>query len=90
MKKKIFIIAGIVLVISSVLFVPVPKTSCDDGGTKEYQALTYKIVKWNRMYKDDLCYNSTRFYFGENKSKSINELWQEINPDDSYENSKVR
>ncbi|GEM_PF-572661 len=82
MKKKIIIIiSAVVLLIAAVLFVPIPKGSYDDGGTEVYEALTYKLIKWNRLYEGDLCYNSTRFYFGEEKNKSIDELWLEINPD---------
>lgn len=87
MKKKIIIISAIALVVAAVLFVPVPKGSYDDGGTKVYEALTYKLVKWNRLYEGDLCYNSSRIYFGEDKNKSIDELWLEINPDAGKEAS---
>lgn len=80
MKKEILIIAGAAVLIAGVLFVPIPSATYKDGGTKEYKALTYKMVKWNRIYEGDLCYNSTRFYFGKEKNKSIDELWEEINP----------
>ncbi len=80
MKK--YIIAAVIAVVLLVLFLPVPKDTYDDGGTREFQALTYKIVKWNRLYEGDLCYNSTRFYFGKDAHKSIDELWWQINPKD--------
>lgn len=80
MKK--YIIAAVIAVVLLVLFLPVPKDTYDDGGTREFQALTYKIVKWNRLYEGDLCYNSTRFYFGKDARKSIEQLWWQINPDD--------
>lgn len=76
MKKKIIVIIAVLIIF--VLFLPIPGASCDDGGTREFNALTYKIVKWNRLYEGDLCYNSARFYFGREKNKSIDELWLEI------------
>lgn len=79
MKKKVIIIVTVILAL--VLFFPVPFTSYDDGGTREFKALTYKIVKWNRMQADDLIYNTTRIYFFPNNLKSIDELWKEIDPD---------
>lgn len=81
MKKKLIIAVAALLL--AVLIVPIPAASYDDGGTREYKALTYKIVKWNRLYEGDLCYNATRFYFGKDKSKPVDELWLEINPDDA-------
>ncbi len=37
-----------VLLLLAVLLIPMPE-SYKDGGTKSYTALTYKIVKWNRL-----------------------------------------
>lgn len=50
MKKKIWI--PIVIVLIAVLFIPIPSGVYKDGGTREYTALTYKIVKWNRLTGD--------------------------------------
>jgi len=80
MKKKIWIpvIAGIILL--AVLFVPIPQSPYDDGGTREWNALTYKIVKWNRLtvYEsaESTLYVKTRIYFGADRFKSIDELWE--------------
>lgn len=73
MKKK-WIIIGSVIILLVVLFLPVPQTSLDDGGTREYTALTYKIVHWNRIF-DDGVYEKTRFYIGSDAYKSVEELW---------------
>ena len=73
-KKWIPIIGLFVLL--AVLFVPLPQDSLDDGGTREYVALTYRIVHWNRVHPDGL-YEKTRFYFGSDRNKSINELWEQ-------------
>ena len=53
MKKKIWIPIAFVVVLLSVLFVPIPRGSYDDGGTREWVALTYKIVDWNRLTDQD-------------------------------------
>ena len=41
MKKKIWIPITAAAVLLAILFVPVPLGSYDDGGTREYAALTY-------------------------------------------------
>ena len=46
-----------------------------DGGTREWIALTYKIVKWNRLSVDG-SYEKVRFYGPADKGKSIDELWK--------------
>lgn len=75
MKRKIWlwIIAAIVLV--AVLFVPVPTGTLNDGGTREYTALTYKIVDWNSL-TDDGVYEKNRVYFFADRNKSLDELWE--------------
>ena len=50
MKKKILIICAILLLI---LIIPIPAIQSKDGGTKRYEALTYKVVAWHRFYDDD-------------------------------------
>lgn len=75
MKKKIWIpIAAAVLV--TVLFVPIPSKVHEDGGTREYRALTYKIVDWNRE-EDGVSYDRTRLYLLPRNFKSLDELWEE-------------
>lgn len=76
MKKKIISIASIaVFVLLAVLFVPVKTNAYDDGATKEYCSLTYKIMAWNRK-TDDGVYDTTRVYFGKDRNKTVDELWQ--------------
>ena len=74
MKKKIWIPIIVLVVLLAVLFVPIPMGSYDDGGTREYVALTYKIVDWNRLNTDGV-YEKTRIYFGKDRLKSIDQLW---------------
>ena len=75
MKKKIWIPIVAVTVLLAALFVPIPRKAYDDGGTREYVALTYKIVDWNRLQLDG-GYEKTRIYFGSDRNKSIDELWE--------------
>ena len=72
MKKKIWI--PIVIVLIAVLFIPIPSGVCQDGGTREYTALTYKIVKWNRLTGDST-YDKLRVYLFPNNFRSIGSLW---------------
>jgi len=75
MKKKLWIslVAGAALL--AILFLPIPQGSYDDGGTREYVALTYKIVDWNRICKGGI-YEKTRIYGPADKNKTLAELWQ--------------
>lgn len=75
MKNKIWIPIVVIVVLLAVLFVPVFHGSYDDGGTREYIALTYKIVDWNKIHADGK-YDKTRIYFGRDRNRSIDELWQ--------------
>ena len=75
MKKKIWLPITVLFLSLAVLLVPIPQSAYDDGGTREYKALTYKIVDWNKIYADGI-YKNTKVYFGKNRYKSIDELWQ--------------
>lgn len=80
MKKKAGLIV-IVAVMIAILVIPVPTGVYKDGGTREYTALTYKIVDWNRMTGVSI-YDETRVYFFPHNFKSIDALWY-------YEEDKV-
>ena len=73
MKKKIWT-PIIIVVLLAVLMIPIPTGVYEDGGTREYTALTYKIVDWNRM-TGDTTYDKTKVYFFPNNFKSIDGLW---------------
>ena len=85
MKKRIVIASIILTVFALVLFMPIPTGLYDDGGTCEYSALTYKIVKWNKMVTTvdengvtvgaDTYKNVTVYWLPDNY-KSIDELWK--------------
>ncbi len=74
MKKKIWIIVS-AAVLLALLVIPVPSGIMQDGGTRVYTALTYKIIDWNRISGEGT-YQKTRVYFGKNYFKSIDELWK--------------
>ena len=74
MKKKfwVWILVGVLLL--AVLFTPIPSGVYQDGGSREYTALTYKIVDWNRLTTDGK-YEATKLYWFPNNVKSIDDLW---------------
>ena len=85
MKKKIWLIPVIgVVALVLVLFLPIPQGSYNDGGTRDYNALTYKIVKWNKIMVEvdengqaiHNTYKNTSVYWYPDNQKSIGELWQ--------------
>lgn len=73
MKKRIWMQILVVLILA-ILFVPIPVGVYKDGGTREYTAITYKIVDWNRLIGDST-YDKTKVYFFPRNFKSIDELW---------------
>lgn len=79
-NKKLWI-PIIVLVLAVLLFVPVPTGTMNDGGTRVYSALTYKIVKWRRLVGIGR-YEKTRVYFFPNNFKSMDTLWKLENVDE--------
>ena len=76
MKKKIWRIALAVVLLAVILFTPIPKSALKDGGTREYAALTYKIVQWKRLSADGT-HEATRVYWFPNNFKSIDRLWKQ-------------
>jgi hypothetical protein len=84
MKKKIIVTTIIMIAVVLVLFLPIPQNSYDDGGTRDYNALTYKIVRWNKIMVelDDNgkpitnTYRKTSVFWYPDNQKSIDELWE--------------
>ena len=93
MKKKIIIILIALLFITTVIFLPIPQGSLNDGGTRVYNALTYKYVVWNKLITDSsgvaTFYKKSSVYWLPNSTKSIDELWKIESKDfiDNNENS---
>lgn len=76
MKKKLLWSLLIAVLLLAVLFVPIPG---QDGGTKTYSALTYKVVKWNRLV-DSRLYSATRVYRFPDNFRSLDALWAQECP----------
>ena len=83
MKKSI--IVGVIVVVLLVLFLPIPQGTYDDGGTRDYCALTYRIVIWNKLIaeanEDDSAgevytYHKTSVFWIPDNFKGIDELWK--------------
>ena len=68
-----------------IIFLPIPRGTYKDGGIKDYCALTYRIILWNRSTDDSgrnasegeltTYHNTSVFWFPAN-FKSIDELWE--------------
>ena len=54
--------------------IPIPSGVYEDGGTRAYTALTYKVVDWNRIAEEGH-YDATCTYIIPDNFKSIDELW---------------
>lgn len=72
MKKAI----TLALILLLILVAPIPTGTAKDGGTKTYTALTYKIVKWHRLYDDGKVYDETKIYFSPDNFLSLDELFE--------------
>ena len=72
MKKKYWMILVVLLLFLALI--PIPTGVYKDGGTRVYQALTNKIIDWNRMYGDGT-YDVTRVYFIPDCWRSLDNLW---------------
>lgn len=75
--KKTRIAIIIVAVLLLILLIPFPSGTADDGGSREFTALTYKIIKWNHIVDADETYTGTDFYLLPDNFKSMSELWEE-------------
>ena len=75
MKKKKWIIIPLVILLF-VLVIPFSVKTYWDGGTAEFTALTYKIVKWNRMNTHSDSYNKTKIYPFPMNMLSIGDLFE--------------
>ena len=73
MKKKTKIIV-IIVILLLILFVPVPQGTLEDGGSKVYAALTYKVVDWVYINEDNSRGYDTSVYWFPDNFKNINEL----------------
>lgn len=77
-NKFISLFMILLIIVSIILFLPTSFKTYDDGGTIEIQALTYKVVKWNRIidFDDNVIYHKTSVYFHNDSQKLIDNLWK--------------
>lgn len=78
MKKKKVVI--LVVIVAGILLTPIPTGQYKDGGTREYTALTYKIVKWQKFVSfgddSDGRYSKLRIYPFPMNFLSYESLWE--------------
>lgn len=74
MKKKKWLIPIIILLF--VLVIPIPTGMYRDGGTMEFTALTYKVVRWNRMHDSVQTYSKFKIYPFPMNMLSIGDLFE--------------
>ncbi len=86
MKKKTVITLSVILAVLLIIpFIPFIRMDYDDGGTVEYKALAYTIVKWHKAVmildengKEDIdIYEKTSVYWFSDSLKSLSELYEE-------------
>ena len=82
-KKKLIITLSVaVLLLCAVLFFPLPAGHYDDGGTRDFRALTYRLVRWNRLLPAENAadglevYSAWRFYPMDKAGLSLDQLWE--------------
>lgn len=73
--KKFFIVI-LILIIVLVLVIPIPISPAKDGGSRQYAALTYKVVKWHHLYGEDQLYSETKVYFFPYNFLSLDDLFE--------------
>lgn len=48
-NKKFLLILIPIFIVALILFLPIPVGTMNDGGSRDFQALTYRLVRWNRI-----------------------------------------
>ena len=81
MKKKRIIRSFIIIIVLLILFCPMGCVKYRDGGTRDYRALTYRVVIWNRFIPKAATastevYHKTSIFLFPDTLKSIDELWE--------------
>ncbi len=88
-RKRALIIIVASFLLLTVLFLPIPRGTCDDGGTRDYRALTYRVILWNRLTVEMEAepdgsmsvsrvgtYRRTAVYWFADATTDIDELWE--------------
>lgn len=99
MKKKILLSVLVPLLVCAVLFVPIPRGVCEDGGTRDYRALTYRLVVWNRIMEFPgeggashvpAVYRGVSVYWFSEADGSIDDLFRREMQTERYQNQMKR
>ncbi len=89
-RKRLVLITVAILALCTLLLVPMPRGTMMDGGSREYQALTYKIVAWRRLLADPESgtaarYQKTSVYWFADAHLDVDGLWaREVADPDFY------
>jgi hypothetical protein len=73
LKRKDIVI--LILCVLALLCFPFPSGVYKDGGTREFTALTYKLVMWHCI-DPHYEYIHTSIYWLPDNLKSVDELWE--------------
>ena len=73
MKKKLLLL---IIPLILILFTPVPSPVYKDGGTRAYTALTYKIVRWQRLQNNGEIFKKTKVYPIPLNFLTVDALWE--------------
>lgn len=72
----------ILVAVALLLFFPIPSFPMSDGGSVEFRAMTYTVVKWHRILptadasgKADM-YIKTSVYWFPHNHRDIDDLWE--------------
>ena len=92
MKKRLLIFIIIILMI---LVIPI-RREANDGGTVEYSAILYKVIKWDRIRKYEENKTGTEVYFFPKNLHSLDwyddirpEVIAFFNEDDNFQKYKI-
>lgn len=76
-ERKLRTAAVITAALILILFLIPVKINYNDGGTVQYKAALYTVVKWNRISDiEDENYQNTSVYLFPGSLKGIDELWK--------------
>ena len=79
LKRRAIALAAFALALLIVCVTPIPRRY-KDGGTRDYCALVYRVVVWDRLYEDPAGvgqrYRKTVVYRIPDTFRSIDELWE--------------
>ena len=73
MRRKVWWVVLLVALLA-VFFLPIPNGQLKDGGTRVYTALTYKLVRWQRLTAAGR-HDATRIYWFPQNFRSLDGLW---------------